>query len=332
MKYPLTAISILLSTYLLTGQEIKQDYKPKFDFTLKTKYEYSPDTKAGRFTVRNSRLGLYGSISTKVSYKVQIELSSEGKLEVLDLMANVKLFKGFDVSLGQTSLPVFNSYQTTPAQMLFANRSFLTKFNAGSRDIGVLANYKCEIGETPVAFQFGVFNGSTINKPIWTDKPSYTARVLVGTMDGLRATIKVYKYPLGQREDFFISGADLRYAAERLKIESEVMNRHNYFNGVNRFTSYIQGAYSFPINIGELFKDITPAVRWDGISENLKDNGFDINRLTIGFSFGFTSKPFNSLLRFDYEKYFIKNPIAEFSSLYDEIDADKFTIELLIVL
>lgn len=75
---------------------------------------------------------------------------------------------------------------------------------------------------------------------------------------------------------------DLRYGQERYKIESEILNRHNYYNGINRFASYIQGAYSFP-----------------------------------------------SLVRLDYENYFVQKAIPEFSQ-YNEIDSDKITLELLV--
>lgn len=331
MRLFLFVLSILSSSCFLTAQEKNLGTLPRFDFTLKTKYEYIPESNIGRFSVRNSRVGLSGGISPDVSYRVQLELSNTGKFEVLDLYGNVKLFKGFDLTIGQSSIPVFNTYQITPAQMLFANRTFLGKFLSGSRDIGLLANYQFGICKTPVALQFGVFNGSTINNPVWTNRPSYSARLLVGNMCGLRATAKIYRYPLASETDYMICGADLRYGGEKFKIESEVMNRHNYFNGVDRFTSCLQGAYSFTLKEGGLVKNIIPALRWDGIGENIRESGFDVNRLTVGISLGLTSKPFTSLIRFDYEWYFVKNPIQELS-LYDEICSNKFTMELLIQL
>jgi len=312
------------------SQEKKNDFKVKFDATLKTKYEYAIDEGTGRFSVRNSRIGLFGSITPNVTYRAQVELSSEGKFEPLDLNACISLFKGFDITLGQTSVPVFNSYQTTPAQMLFANRTFLAKYIAGSRDLGVLACYKFDAGKSPLLLQLGVFNGSTINKPVWSHKVSFSARVIVGSMKGIRASGKIYRYPLGEKEDYLISAVDLRYGQERYKIESEVLNRHNYYNGVNRFASYIQGAYSFPLANLRLFKDFTTSVRWDGITESPVTKGFDVNRLTLGLAFGLTSKPFNSLVRLDYENYFVKKAIPEFS-LYNEVDSDKITLELLVV-
>ncbi|MFA5849575.1 MAG: porin [Bacteroidales bacterium] len=330
MRYRFLFCLIAFPCTLVHSQEKENDFKVKFDATLKTKYEFAINEGTGRFSVRNSRIGLFGNITSNVTYRAQVELSSEGKFEPLDLNASISLFKGFDVTLGQTSVPVFNSYQTTPAQMLFANRTFLAKYIAGTRDLGILACYKFDVGKTPFYFQLGVFNGSTINKPVWKKNDSYSARLIIGSMKGLRASGKVYRYPMGDKDNYLITAFDLRYGQDRYKIETEVLNRHNYYNGINRFASYIQGAYSFPLTNLRLFKNFTTSVRWDGITESAVTNGFDVNRLTFGLAFGLTSKPFNSLVRLDYENYFVKKAIPEFS-LYNEVDSDKITLELLVV-
>ncbi|MDP3398173.1 MAG: porin [Bacteroidales bacterium] len=303
---------------------------PNFDASIKTKYEYAFDTQMSRFSVRNSRMGLSGHITNPVTYRVQVELSSEGHFEVLDMSANILLTKDLSITLGQTSVPVFNSYITTPSTMLFANRAFIGKYFAGSRDIGIMANYKFSNLKFPLMVEMGVFNGNTINNPLWTDRPSIATRISLGDMEGLRATGKIYRYPKTAVEDYVIWGADIRYAQERYKIEAEVMNRHNKFNDVDRFSLYIQGGYSFPLKGDPLIKDITPVIRWDAIGENLRNNKFDANRLTFGLSFGLTDKPFGSLIRLDYESYIVKTPITEFNR-YEEMDSNKITLELLII-
>lgn len=312
------------------SQNRLSEFLPRFDASIKTKYEYAFDTKMSRFSVRNSRMGLAGNIVKPVTYRVQVELSSEGNFEVLDMSANLKLAEGFSVTFGQTSVPVFNSYITTPSTMLFANRAFIGKYIAGSRDIGILANYEFSGTPFPLMLELGIFNGNTINKPLWTDRPSYAARVTLGEMTGLRATGKIYRYPKTTTEDYVIWGADLRYAQERYKIEAEVMNRHNKYDDVDRFSLYVQGGYSFPLKSDGLFKNFTPVMRWDAIGEDLKDKIFDANRLTFGLCFGLTKNPFGSLIRIDYESYIVKRAITEFDR-YDEMDSDKLTLELLII-
>ena len=304
--------------------------KIKFDGSLKTRYEYALDTEMSRFSVRNSRLGLSGEMSSYVSYRLQIELSNEGKFEVLDLSATIKPIENLTLTMGQTSIPIYNSYQITPSQMMFANRTFLAKyFVPGTRDLGVLAAYNFLVSGVPVEFNAGVFNASKSNNPVWTNNLSWSARAIIGSMDGFRASAKIYRYP-GIDADFFLWGADFRYGKERFKIEAEVLDREDLSSGDNLFSSCLQGGYSFPVKNGGMFKDITPALRWDMMGHKIAVNGIGVNRLTFGLSFGFTSKPFSSLLRIDFEKYFKKYILPEFTR-YEEMDSDKISIELQII-
>jgi hypothetical protein len=325
-----SALIFLFFSNYINSQSIKNEFSPKFDASIKTKYEYAFETDMSRFSVRNSRMGISGNISLPVSYRVQVELSSEGKFEVLDLSANINIFKGFSVTLGQTGLPIFNSYIITPSQMMFANRAFIGKYYTGTRDIGLLASYSFSFNQIPLSLQAGVFNGSSINNPVWTNSPSYAVRLQIGDMTGLRTTAKLYHNPLTIESDYLFLGADIRYAKERFKLEAEVMNRRNRYSNIDRFSYYIQGAKSFPLKKSEIFKDFACALRWDSIAENLLYNSMDANRLTFGLSLGLSDIPFTSLLRFDYEHYFVKRPIPEFSR-NDEMDSSKFTVELLII-
>jgi hypothetical protein len=302
----------------------------KFDGSLKTRFEYATETNMSRFTVRNSRMGLSGNIIEEISYRAQVELSNEGKFEVLDMYTSIKPFKNLSVSLGQMQIPIYNSYQTAPAQMLFANRTFMAKyFVPGTRDIGVLAQYDFKLGSVPAEIDAGAFNASLINKPVWTNSLSWSLRAIVGEMKGLRGSAKIYRYP-GVETDFFLWGADLRYGGERFKIEAEFLDRRNLFNDDDLLATCLQGAYSFPVKNAGIFKDVTPALRWDMMGHNVRENGIDVNRLTAGLSFGFTAKPFTSLLRIEYEEYLVADFIPEFTR-YDEMDSDKITVELIII-
>lgn len=303
---------------------------PIFDASIKTKYEYALKTNMLRFSVRNSRMGISGNIADPIKYRAQVELSSEGKFEVLDLNGTITLFKGFNLTLGQTGLPIFNPYIITPSQMMFANRAFIGKYFTGTRDIGALASYKTQINSMPVEIELGVFNGSTINNPVWTNRPSFAGRVRVGCMDGLRATAKFYKNPRIDLDDLIFFGADLRYSKQSFRVEAEYMNRHNVTNETHRSAIYIQGAYTITTFNRKIVKSLTPAVRWDAIGENLKVNKIDAGRFTFGLGLGLSNNPYGSLIRFDYEHYLVERPIAEFNK-YDEMDSNKFTVELLVI-
>ena len=302
----------------------------KFDGSLKTKFEYATETSRSRFSVRNSRMGLSGNPFNKLSYRIQVELSNQGKFEVLDLSATIEPIPNLKFTLGQTSIPLYNSYQTTPAQMLFANRSFHVKyFVPGTRDIGLVANYNFNIEGVPFEFEGGIFNASKINDPVWTEQLSWGASATIGSMKGLKASAKAYRYP-GVERDLFVWGGDLRYGKDRFKIETEFLSRKNYFDKQTLNALSVQGAFSFPISKTGIFRDITPAVRWDMMGEADDDNLVDASRITAGLSFGFDTKPFSSLLRVDFEKYIV-NRILPVLNLYEEMDSDKITIELLII-
>lgn len=303
----------------------------RFDGTLKNKFEVAPQTGKYRFDVRNSRLGLKGKIAPKVDYRAQLELSNEGKFQVLDLSGIIKPVTGLSFTFGQTGIPIFNSYTTNPGTMMFANRTFLAKYYAGTRDIGLLSTYEFMAGKLPLTIDLGVFNGNVTNDPQWTNNFSYSARLALGAMKGLRSTFKVYDYPLNEKAHYLMYGADLRYEASNWKIESEIMQRDDKIEHKDLFSGYLQGAYCFKLkNENALFQSIMPAVRYDLIDQYKNDDQIDVSRLTLGLGFGIGKKAFNSLLRLDYEWYFVKNPLS-FLQKYEEMDKDKFTVELVYI-
>ena len=90
---------------------------------------------------------------------------------------------------------------------------------------------------------------------------------------------------------------------------------------------YIQSAYRIPIN-NKMFDYILPTARWDALDERINEKGFDTNRLTIGFGLGYDETNFSSIIRLNYEWYFINNTMTIFDK-NDHISSDKLTVELL---
>ncbi len=303
----------------------------RFDGTIKAKYEVSATDGMMRFNVRNSRLGLRGEIGDYVAYRIQVELSNEGVFSPLDLYGTLKPWKGFYLHLGQTHVPFDNDYIISPNKTLFANRAFVGKFfTPGSRDIGAVAGYKFRAG-IPWEAQAGVFNGGKINNPQWTDRPSYAARLIAGTMQGWRSSVKIYRYR-SQTLDQFFWGADLRYATDRLRIETEVMHRHSYTLDRNLLGAYLEGAYAFDFNALKIFHYLTPALRWDAMGYQKGNNVFDVNRLTAGLNFGLSKVPYKSTIRIDYEQYFVRKgtDFIDFEDRDTHVADNKFTIELML--
>jgi hypothetical protein len=299
---------------------------------IKTKAETSLEAGAVRFNVRNSRLGLKGEVGKYLSYRVQIELSNEGTLAPLDLYGTLKLAKSLSFVFGQLHVPFENGYIITPAEMMFANRAFVGKyFTPGSRDIGAVVNYRLIEGKMPVELQSGIFNGGRINNPQWTRNPSYAARLILGALDGFRSSLKVYRYS-GEQLDVFLTGADLRYSARHLRLEAEAMHRNSETTGLNLLGAYLQGAYSFYFSGVSMFNCLTPALRWDAMGYNALSRGLDVNRLTAGLNFGLTFIPYDSVLRIDYEQYFLRRGLQfpDFDNRDPHVADNKLTVELVI--
>jgi hypothetical protein len=327
--YFFTLLALLFS-FSVPAQDNDTVSYPNFkvDGTLKNKFEYASDTHTSRFSVRNSRVGASGNINPYSAYRVQVELSNEGKFSVLDLSGTIKPVNGLSLTLGQTSIPLFNSYIVSPSEMMFANRAFLGKYFLSTRDLGVTAKYNFRLGTLPTKLEFGLFNGNAINDPVWKSNLAYGGRFELGSMKGARVTGKVYNYPNSDTMHFLFYGADFRYEGENWKVETEVMKRKSKTEYHDDLLSYyVQGAYVFPIKT-RLFEFIKPAVRWDSIDETLDDKGFDVSRLTTGIGFGFDRKPFSSILRFDYEWYLVNNKMSIFAE-NAEMDSNKITMELL---
>jgi hypothetical protein len=304
----------------------------KFDGAIKTKLEISADSGAMRFNVRNSRMGLRGDFGEYVSYRIQVELSSEGSFAPLDLFGTLKPAKGLSINFGQTSVPFENAYIITPAEMMFSNRAFVGKFfTPGSRDIGAVVQYKFALWKTPFEFQAGTFNGGKINNPQWTNRPSYAFRMIAGKMDGFRTSAKIYRYT-GESLELFLWGADVHYAGKRLRLEAEIMNRkHENSRQEDLFGAYIQGSYLFNLKKTAMIHSIFPSLRWDAMGYGFNKNGPDVNRITAGLNLGLTLKPFESVLRLDYEQYFVRNnDFPEFDNRDPHVSDNKFTVELLL--
>ena len=317
------------STAAVSAQEndSTSSHSFKVDGALKNKFEHASETGTSRFSVRNSRVGVSGDINSTYAYRAQVELSDEGEFKVLDLSGTLKPVKGLSFTLGQTSIPLFNTYIVSPSEMMFANRAFLGKYFLSTRDLGMLTRYDFRLGMIPTRLEFGVYNGNAINNPVWKDKMSYGGRVTVGNMKGARVSAKMYEYPNDETTHHLFYGADVRYEGRNWKVETEVMKRESKTEfHTDLISYYVQGAYIVPIKT-TFFEYMQPALRWDAISDNQGEDAFDVKRLTAGLGFGFDQERFSSVLRIDYEWYFVTNTLPIFAN--NEMDSNKITVELL---
>jgi len=299
---------------------VKSDYLPDIDAVLKVKTEYDLDNSLVRFEVRNARFGLKGKINEFMSYKIELDLSDEGKMKMLDAYVRLTPLKNLDIYMGQRKIPFSTDYMRNPAENIFANRSFLAKYiNDGMRDIGFYLDYKFG-NSVPVDILLGAVNGTGNNNPQWIERPNLVSRVVFGRETGFRATGNLYYGEAENKDNLALYGGELRYNNGNFLIESEYISR-NWTDSIRIHDDglYVHSYYNV-ILTDKIVKIITPTVRWDYMGDLLCSGRIDASRMTLGVNIGFEPKQFYSEIRLNYENYF-KSSIP--------IHTDKLTLEFI---
>jgi len=161
-------------------------YLPKIDIALKTKAELDLESKMMRFEVRNARFGARGNINEYVGYRIEVDLSDEGKIKMLDAFVKITPLENLDVYMGQRKVPFGTDYLRSPVENFFANRSFVSKYtNDGLRDIGFVVNYRFKF-HIPFDVWVAAMNGTGNNNPQWISRPNYSARLLFEPLKNIR--------------------------------------------------------------------------------------------------------------------------------------------------
>ena len=91
-------------------------YLPKIDGSLKTKFEFDLENKKSRFEVRNARFGAKGNINKYFEYRVEVDLSDEGKIKMLDAYVKVTPIENLDMYFGQRKVPFGTDYLRNPVE------------------------------------------------------------------------------------------------------------------------------------------------------------------------------------------------------------------------
>ncbi|MDX9946044.1 MAG: porin [Bacteroidales bacterium] len=300
----------------------RTDYIPDIFGILKTKGEFDLDNSLMRFEVRNARFGATGKINSNMSYKIEIDLSDEGRMKMLDAYVKFMPVRNLSFYLGQKKIPFSTDYMRNPAENLFANRSFLAKYiNDGMRDIGFYAEYGIE-GQIPVNILVAAVNGTGNNNPQWIEKPNLAGRLTLGPEKGIRITGNIYQGNDSEKKNLSMLGGEIRYTNGTFFIESEYIKRRwDDSLSVKRNDDgfFIHSYYNFPSR-GKMIHLITPVIRYDLIGKSVFRKNVDADRLTVGINLGFEPRQFYSEIRLNYENYFK-------SSL--PIHTDKLTLEFI---
>lgn len=325
-RFYLAGLAILLYSHSgIYAQDTiagKSKYIPDIDAILKVKAEYDIENSLMRFEVRNARFGLKGLINDYMGYKIELDLSDEGKMKMLDAYVKFTPLKNLDIYLGQRKIPFSTDYMRNPAENIFANRSFLAKYiNDGMRDIGFYIDYKFSTA-LPFDILLGAVNGTGNNNPQWIEMPNFVSRLIAGGEKGFRAAGNIYYGEAQYRDHLAMFGGELRYTNGKIFIESEYIRRNwtdTLDTRIHDDGIYIHSYYNFSLD-KKMIKMISPTARWDMIGSSVFSNDIEANRLTFGVNVGFEPKQFYSEIRLNYENYLR-------SSL--PVHTDKLTLEFI---
>lgn len=342
-------ISLLVVLYLNVGFVIGQSldsiapHKPKdermpnIDGTIRAKYEYNISKNQQRFMVRNARFQVNGQFNKFFAFKAELDLSDEGTTKMLDAYIEAKPVKKLSVFLGQVKIPFSTDNLRSPAELNFANRSFISKrISKNLRDVGGMVVYKNKESKIPFELFAGAFNGSGLYDQVYVDHPNFGFRAVAEPLKGFKMAGDLYSGNILKTNNgdlLLVDGAAVDSA--RLKMfdvclsfekggffaETEYAFKNHDLDSL----SYDYGAffiyvlYHFELK-NKAIKRITPAIRYDSYFDNINATTDQPDRITAGLTFGFDKLTYADI-RLDYEKYF-----------YNDQDNkhDKFTVELIV--
>jgi hypothetical protein len=310
--------------------------------TVRTKFEYQPGENNARFDVRTARFGIGGTVYRRLDYKMEIDLSDEGKMKMVDAYVGAKIYKGLSFNIGYLRVPFTIDAHRSPHLQLFANRSFIAKQVGGVRDVGAVLGWKFG-RRVPFNIQLGAFNGSGLAENLqryWTRTFDWSAKVQAGIIEGMNlqasyrtakpGPVRMHLYDAGvtyTRGRWLVEGEYLRKTYERYDLSGAPGALREATDSFDAIASY-----GIPLVRGP-FERISFLGRWDYLDDHSSgvagpDGGLIINdpsrhRATAGVTFSL-GLPFTADIRLNYEKYFYRAGAVPGPS-----DHDKIVLELM---
>ncbi len=341
-----TAVVILIATAASaqSTSQIPPQEPPittRFTGTLRTKFEYQPSEDNARFSVRTARFGVGGEVYSHLSYKMEIDLSDEGRIKMVDAYVGARLYKSLSFSIGYMRVPFTVDAHRSPHLQLFANRSFIAKQVGNVRDVGASFQWRPDT-KIPVNLQLGVFNGSGLPEDLaqyWTRHFNYSAKLQLGLARNLNFQTS-YQTTRPAHVRIHLYDVAITFRPGRWLFEGEYLHK-NYgdaFPSVDAFDAFF--SYGLPIG-GDAIRTVSFLGRYDYMDNHsnglpatsglLVTNDIRRHRATAGVTFSL-GLPFSADVRLNFEKYFYPSSGIP-SSLDSQIgpsDHDKLVLELMV--
>jgi hypothetical protein len=297
--------------------------------TLRTKFEYQPTEGNARFDVRTARFGVGGTVYGRLDYKMEIDLSDEGKMKMVDAYVGTKIHRGLSLNMGYMRVPFTIDAHRSPHLQNFANRSFIAKQAGNVRDVGVVLGWR--FGRAvPVNLQLGMFNGSGLVEDLaryWTGSFNYSAKIQAGLVEGMNL-VASYQTTVPGDVRIHMYDAGVTYTSGRWLFEGEYLRKEyarGAFDAVNSIDAFVN--YGIPLAKGP-FERVSLLGRWDYLGDHssgisapggaLAVNDPERHRATAGMTFSL-GLPFTADVRLNYEKYFFRSGAVTGPSDHDKI-------------
>ncbi len=339
MKKLLTLLAALITTIASA-----QEHTFELTGTVRAKFEYQPGENNARFDVRTARFGIGGEVYSRFAYKMEIDLSDEGRIKMVDAYVGAQIYKGLSFNIGYMRVPFTIDAHRAPHLQLFANRSFIAKQVGNVRDVGAALQWRTDT-RIPLNLQFGVFNGSGLAENLaqyWTRYFNYSAKAQIGLTRGMNLQIS-YQTTRPEAIRIHLYDVGCSYETGRWFFEGEYLRKnysHSTFPGVDAVDAF--ASYGLPA--GKIIRTISFLGRYDymddhsngiaGPSGSLIINDIRRHRATAGVTFSL-GLPFSADIRLNYEKYFYDRPSAGSlpaqnpSGPIGPSDHDKIVVELM---
>ncbi|MCM1300486.1 MAG: OprO/OprP family phosphate-selective porin [Alistipes senegalensis] len=182
-----------------------RSYLPQISGYIQLRYQWD-DAEQSSFDVRRARFSLKGDIGSKLDYRLQVEFAS--KVQIVDAYVQYKPFRQFNVKAGQYKIP-FTIENTDYAPLKFefidypmALRKLMgfseviggETLSATGRDMGLsfYGGFGRRSGYDLVSYDFGIFNGSGINKSDNNRSKDVVGRLTVRPVAGLSVSGSYY--------------------------------------------------------------------------------------------------------------------------------------------
>lgn len=223
----------------------------------------------------------------------------------------------------------------------------------GGRDIGANFSYAFKLG-IPVKATFSLLNGAGVNNPQWQSNMNFMGRLDFTLSKKLSAGVSYYngstalhshvrtvvltgeQIAVMARNHIEMLDAELSFKSGNFTLDAEYAQRMLKENTRHMMTAaHVFGSYKFMLKNSKFAQFIMPVARWD-IGDNIDylnktsymRESFSSNRITAGVTIGLPGAIVKSELRFQYEKYFLKDTPSDLS--INKLLQDKFTVEVVV--